>query len=172
MTDPAMVWPESDGDTVYTANVSFDWEHNDTTVYGWRLYVGSSAGASDYFDSGILPSTQFGVMATGLSTGVTLYVRLLWDTGGSWSSTDYTYTLTSDNNPGHTYSLRFDWYETTRWYQCDRCGFLFHESDTAFDPKSGKRVCLVGPRDYDDHEFGMNEIVLRGPRTPYYKEQD
>ena len=36
-----------------------------------------------------------------------------------------------------------------RWYSCDKCGFLFAESDTIIDEVTGLRVCLTGPHDYD-----------------------
>lgn len=36
-----------------------------------------------------------------------------------------------------------------RWYECDKCGFLFAESDTVLDDKTGLRLCLTGPHDLD-----------------------
>jgi hypothetical protein len=173
MADPYITWPDDDGDTVYGSNVPFDWDaNNNTDITGWRLYVGSSAGASDYFDSGILGANQYGVMAQGLPEGgATVYVRLLWF-NGSWSTADTTYTNADQEDLASYETSLYYIDECPRWYKCERCYFLFPEWDTAIDPKSGKRVCLVGPRCYDDHEFGRNEIVITGRRDPVYKERD
>jgi hypothetical protein len=177
MGDPYITWPATDGDTVYTSEVSFDWDDNDFGATHYQLYIGSSAGASDYYEGDVISNdgrTTYGVMAVNLTTGVTLYVRLRWrDSSGTWDAADTTYTLSADNYPSPTYARTFDWYEQGRWHYCERCGFMFHESDTAIDPKSGKRVCTIGPNDYDDHEFGIFEVPITGRRDPIYRgEQD
>lgn len=37
-----------------------------------------------------------------------------------------------------------------RWYECDRCGFLFPKSETRVEEITGLRVCTTGPEDYDE----------------------
>jgi hypothetical protein len=172
MADPYISWPETDGDTVYGSDVAFDWDDNDNEdVTGWQLYVGSSTGASDYYDSGIIENPVRGAMAQGLPEGsATVYVRLRWF-NGTWSTADTSYT-NADNEDRVSYETSLYYIEECpRWYKCDRCNFLFPEWDTAIDPKSGLRVCLVGPRCYDDHEFGIREVVITGRTDPVYRER-
>ncbi len=172
MTDPALTFPES-GETVYTSQaVGFEWAENDSVVLLWGLDVSEvSAGASDLFTVRGLAPYVSGVTVGGMPTSGTVYARLFWSTDGStYTSADTTFTA-GVSQPAYKYARTFDWYEQGRWYQCERCGFLFHESDMAIDPKSGLRVCLIGPRDYDDHEFGIFERVITGRRDPVYRKE-
>lgn len=45
-----------------------------------------------------------------------------------------------------------------RWYTCDRCGFLFPESETVLEELTGLRVCLTGPSDYDRVDPGDRRL--------------
>ena len=47
-----------------------------------------------------------------------------------------------------------------RWYSCDRCGFLFAESDTIIEETTGSRVCLTGPHDHD--RIDPDDVRLKG----------
>ncbi|QLQ30663.1 MAG: hypothetical protein HZT40_02460 [Candidatus Thiothrix singaporensis] len=52
----------------------------------WQLLAGSSAGGSNYQDSGQLASTVTSRTVSGLPTdGSTVYVRLRYQIGGVWS---------------------------------------------------------------------------------------
>lgn len=164
----------TDGDTFTDVNVELTWSIG-THDGPWRVFVSETEpsapnpGGNEVWDSGIMPNEQSNCTMVLPSEGETLYIWLSCG-GGCY---DYI-TCTAWTMPDRMRknALRFDWYEQGRWYQCERCGFEFHESDTAIDPKSGLRVCLVGPRCYDDHEFGQNEIVLTGRRDPIYRERD
>jgi len=166
MADPA-ISSHTDGDTFTNSIETFTWSQGDNTSGPWRLIAGTSAGENDYADSGPMPNNRLSIELNFPVDAETIYVRLMW--GSGYADTSYTaYEAVDAMVPN---AMTFDWFEQGRWYQCDRCGFTFHESDTAIDPKSGLRVCLIGPRDYDDHEFGINEVVILGGRSPVYREE-
>jgi len=54
---------------------------------GYRLVVGTAAGASDVLDSGVLTGTSF-EMPANISTRHTLYARLYTKVGGVWRADD------------------------------------------------------------------------------------
>ncbi len=70
--------------TLQGATLDLNWNANGTPVDEWWLYVGSTPGASDLYDSGSLgTATQTSV--DGLPTdGRTLYVRLFYSSGNGW----------------------------------------------------------------------------------------
>jgi hypothetical protein len=167
MADPA-ISSHTDGDTFTNSMETFTWSQGDNANNKWRLIAGSSAGASDYHDSGPLPNNRLSWLMNLPADAETIYVRLMW--GSGYADTSYTaYTAVDEMVPN---AMRFDWFEQGRWYQCDRCGFTFHESDTAIDPRTGLRVCTIGPNDYDEPDTGRDAVVLTNPRTPYYTEED
>ena len=47
-----------------------------------------------------------------------------------------------------------------RWYECERCGQLFAESDTIIEDTTGLRVCTTGPNDHD--RVNPDDIRLKG----------
>ena len=106
------------GSTLSSTSVTFQW--NSGAAEYW-LQIGSSVGASNYYNSGSL-GTSTSTTATGLpSDGSTVYVRLWYRTtsGGSWAYTDCTYKATSSSGyaitsptPGSTLSstsVTFQW---------------------------------------------------------------
>ena len=52
---------------------------------GNRLVVGTSAGAADLVDSGVLPASQTSYMVPALPEGVTLYATVSTEINGTWS---------------------------------------------------------------------------------------
>ena len=50
-----------------------------------------------------------------------------------------------------------------RWYSCDRCGQLFPESETIVEETTGLRVCLTGPKDYDEPD--IDDVRISGAAT-------
>ncbi len=106
------------GSTLSSTAVTFQW--NSGAAEYW-LQIGSSAGGSNYYNSGSL-GTSTSATATGLpSDGSTVYVRLWYRTtaGGSWAYTDCTYKATSTGSyaitsptPGSTLTsttVTFQW---------------------------------------------------------------
>lgn len=183
MANPAIIFPnagttygDDDSDTAaeYTyERVGFQWHENDVAVTNWGLDVSEvAAGGSDLYSVRNLPAYQTGVSVGSMPTSGTVYVRLFWstDNGATYSSADTTFTAGADQ-PAYKTALRFDWYEQGRWYQCERCGFLFHEEDTAIDPRSGLRVCTIGPSDLDEDEFGIFEVPVTSRREPKYRRE-
>ena len=88
---PAGIYSPVNNTPLTSTSVTFSWGGNGAANY-W-LDVGSSLGAHDIYSSGSLPSTTLSLAVSGLpSTGVTLYVRWYYLNGGTWASTDYSYT--------------------------------------------------------------------------------
>ncbi len=70
-------------------NVTFEWTANGAAVAQWWLYVGSSQGAADIYNSGSL-GTQLNETVTGLPTdGSDVFVRLWYRAGGVWQFGDF-----------------------------------------------------------------------------------
>ena len=88
---PAITSP-TPGSVLNGSSVTFQWTANGTAVQEWWLYVGSTAGASNLYDSGSL-GTQLAHTVTGLPTdGSQIFVRLWYKVGGTWQSRDFPYT--------------------------------------------------------------------------------
>lgn len=113
MTNPAA------GTALTSGSGTFTW-NGGNGASGYWLYVGSSVGASNYFNSGGLASTILTRSVTGLpSNGSPVFVRLWSQLGGAWVYNDYTYSaftasgaLISSPFPGSTLgaaSATFTW---------------------------------------------------------------
>ncbi|MDH3602444.1 MAG: tyrosinase family protein [Candidatus Tectomicrobia bacterium] len=80
------------GATLSGATVPFQWTANGSPVAQWWLYVGSTQGASDLYNSGSL-GTSLSEVVTGLPTdGRQLFARLWYRISGSWQFSDFPYT--------------------------------------------------------------------------------
>jgi hypothetical protein len=77
--------------TQFTSSaVTFDWTPGNTATH-FQLYVGSSTGSSNLYNSGNVTATTEAV--SGLpSNGEKIYARLYSLINGAWQYTDYTYT--------------------------------------------------------------------------------
>jgi hypothetical protein len=79
--------------TLGGSNQAFSWSTG-TGVSAYWLYLGTSAGASNLYDSGQTTATSRAV--TGLPTnGSTIYARLWSQIAGAWVFNDYTYTAST-----------------------------------------------------------------------------
>lgn len=88
----------ANGSTLTAASASFVWNPG-TGASAYWLYVGSSVGAKNYYDSGSLGSAVLGRSASGLPIdGSTIYVRLWTQLSGAWVSNDYSFTAYTDPN--------------------------------------------------------------------------
>ena len=93
-TDPAPgITDPAPGTTLSGDSATFTWTADGTTVDEWWLYVGSSLGGSDVYDSNSL-GTNLSATVNGLPLdGRTLYVRLWFRaSGGGWQYADVLYT--------------------------------------------------------------------------------
>jgi hypothetical protein len=87
-----MITPAA-GSTLSGSSVTFTWTKGGG-VTGYLLWLGSTPGAHDVYDSGVLTVAS----ATSLAlinlptSGVKIYVTLYSETGGGWKSVPYTYT--------------------------------------------------------------------------------
>ncbi len=91
VTTPRIQSP-TPGSTLTSTAATFTWNAGTNVTQYW-LYVGTSAGASNIFNSNSLTSSTLSKSVTTLPlTGQTLYVRLFWMINNGWNSADYTYT--------------------------------------------------------------------------------
>jgi hypothetical protein len=79
------------GSTLTSTTPTFQWTAG---AAGYWLYIGSSAGASNYYNSGSLGTATSKTVSGLPSNGSTVYVRFWYQatSGGGWASKDYTYT--------------------------------------------------------------------------------
>ncbi len=88
---PAISTPGSGG-TLSGSTETFTWSANGANASNWWVWLGSSAGGSDYHNSGNLGSATT-LTATGLPTdGSTVYATLWYIEAGSWQSVTDSYT--------------------------------------------------------------------------------
>jgi hypothetical protein len=91
-TLPMGVYKPASGSTLSGRNVTFYWNGPPGTT-AFQFDVGSSAGGSQYYQSGTLsPGTRSATVTSLPTNGSTVYVTLTWLTDGSWVSNAYTYT--------------------------------------------------------------------------------
>jgi len=87
------------GSTLADSTATFVWTANGTPVLQWWLFVGSSLGAANHFNSGSL-GTNLSVTVIGLPTdGSQVHVRLWFRTAGGWQSVDSQYTAAAAGIP-------------------------------------------------------------------------
>jgi hypothetical protein len=88
---PTLVSPPPDtmlpGPTVLLA-----WTDGGASVAEWWLYVGTSVGANDLFDSGALGSERSMTVGALPTDGEVLCVRLWYVMDGTWQFSDFQYT--------------------------------------------------------------------------------
>jgi hypothetical protein len=101
----------ADSSTLTAASQTFSWDGTDDITEYW-LYLGTSEGEKDILDSGTLgtaPSTTVNGLP---ADGSTVYARLWHKEGGSWLSTDFTYTAFTASGGGGgeagNHTLRWD----------------------------------------------------------------
>jgi hypothetical protein len=87
---PAGIYSPVNNTPLTSTSATFLWGGNGAS--GYWLDVGTSLGAHDIYSSGSLSSSTLSQTVSSLpSTGVTVYVRWYYLSGGSYQSTDYTY---------------------------------------------------------------------------------
>ncbi len=97
-TTAATITTPVSGSTFTGTAASFVWTASGAPGTSYRLYLGSTAGASDLFNSGAITTTQANV--TGLPTsGATVYATLATLVNGSWVSNSTTYKASSTPAP-------------------------------------------------------------------------
>jgi len=85
--------------TLSSSNAQFSWTANGATgINSWRLTIGSSPGATNYYDSGVLAANALTVSVSNLPIdGSTLHSRLIYNDGSN-NNIDAQYTAW--DNPG------------------------------------------------------------------------
>jgi len=94
--DPEIVLPLP-GSLLTGATETFQWSANGTPVNEWWLYVGTTVGGNDLYDSGSIDSSTLAATVTGLPTdGSTVWVRLWYDSD-HWHDVDFQYVTPNLN---------------------------------------------------------------------------
>jgi hypothetical protein len=79
--------------TLEGATTTFTWTPNETSVFEWWLFVGTSMGANDIYDSGRIVNATSDTVSGLPTNGSTLYVQLWYKiTDGPWEGRDYQFT--------------------------------------------------------------------------------
>jgi hypothetical protein len=73
------------------SSVTFQWTTNGATVKRWHLYVGSTQGAKDVYDSGKFNGSLSKTVSALPTDGRTVWVQLRFDVDGNWQSADFKY---------------------------------------------------------------------------------
>ena len=101
VAEPGMTNP-TPGAVLGGDNVTFEWSGEGTQVAQWWLYVGSSLGGRDIYNSGSLGTRLFETV-TGLPVdGRAVFVRLWYRTGGQWQFVDTQYVAFTASSPSMT----------------------------------------------------------------------
>lgn len=131
---PAITSP-TDGTTLTSSTVSFNWDYGNQLVDNAELSIGTSQDKDDIFPSSLLNLTDSSITLTNLpSDGSTLYVRFAYVVNGQdWQSIYYTYKAagftTCDTNIDSDNDRLADCYETnTKHY--------ISAQDTGTDPNN------------------------------------
>ena len=77
------------GSTLMSISATFQWNAV-SGAGGYELQLGSSLGANDLADSGVLTNTQFAVST--LPAGATIFARMWTQLAGQWGYADYRYS--------------------------------------------------------------------------------
>ena len=88
---PTLVSPPPPS-TLPGSMVIFTWSNGGLPVAEWWLYVGTSAGANDLFDSGSLGSALSMTIDGSPTDGEAIFVRLWYVLDGTWQYSDFQYT--------------------------------------------------------------------------------
>ena len=89
ITDPAP------GSTLPGPTATFAWSDNGTPVTSWWIYIGTSPGSNNVYDSGNL-GLMTSVDVSGLPTdGNDIHLKLWYQTGGVWQSALFQYGTTA-----------------------------------------------------------------------------
>ncbi len=101
-TAPNLNMPAS-GSTLTGASQDFSWSENSIDVRGWWLYVGTSSGGTQIYNSHLLDANITSIAVDGLPTdGSTIHSRLWYrtsNTGASWEFIDRQFTAHTTSRP-------------------------------------------------------------------------
>lgn len=78
--------------TLTGSTETFSWTAGGSVVTEWWLYVGTSPGERDIYNSKSLGTATSDTVTVLPTNGATLYVRLWHRVNGEWSGTNFTYT--------------------------------------------------------------------------------
>ena len=99
---PAMVGPANNSELA-GASVNFEWQDNNTSVIYWWLYLGTTQGGKDLYDSGRSVRAQTSVTVNELPVdGSDIYARLWWrtSTARGWQYADTKYRANNGSSDG------------------------------------------------------------------------
>jgi K+-transporting ATPase c subunit len=80
------------GSVLTESSATFAWDDGGAPVTNWRLYLGTSPGGYNIFNSGYLNSATSVTVSNLPIDGSTIYARLWYRIGTLWKTLDYSYT--------------------------------------------------------------------------------
>lgn len=89
-TEAGFIFPASGQDNV-SSKPTFTWS-TVSGVQGYALWISSTYGGADLFNSGLLPANQSSITTPTLPAGQTLYAILLTERNGGWTAEAITFT--------------------------------------------------------------------------------
>jgi astacin len=101
-TGSPMITSPSPGSVLSEASVTFEWTASGAPATEWWLYLGTSEGERDHYNSGSL-GTSLSAIVAGLPTdGSQIYARLWYRIEGEWQFADFVYTAAVVGTPALT----------------------------------------------------------------------
>ena len=88
------------GTTLTGSTETFSWTAGGSVVTEWWLYVGTSPGERDIYNSRSLGTATSDTVSVLPTNGATLHVRLWFRVNGEWSGTNFTYTAFRSGGSG------------------------------------------------------------------------
>jgi hypothetical protein len=95
---PTITSPEP-GAELSGTTVTFQWTDNGAPVTEWWLYVGTSSGEDDLYNSGSLGTGRLATVGGLPADESQVFVRLWFMLRGEWQSEDFVYTAVSPGTP-------------------------------------------------------------------------
>ncbi len=97
------------GSTLTGSTETFSWADGGSVVTEWWLYVGTSPGERDIYNSRSLGTATSDTVSVLPINGATLHVRLWFRINGEWKGTNFTYTAFASGGSGGGLSAMPPW---------------------------------------------------------------
>ena len=134
------------GSTLSSSTETFEWTSGADEYWLW---VGSSVGTNDIYNSGSLGRNTSDTVYNLPADGSQVYVRLYYNFGNGWKPKDYTYTAYKNNNA-------IDYTVTIKWWDDSAEGGLGDDKGI-YKALIGARVEL-----YDDDGLVGDDFLADG----------
>ncbi len=181
----ARIQSPAPGSTLSGSSVTFVWRPNIafSSLPPWEFFAGSSEGAADYFTGGntnsTTPNESISIEVTGLPTdGSTVYIRIRYQSFGTWKVIDATYTAASGgaHQPGESWDQEIvpaAAFNNLTLSTFDITGLVEHGSDPASkeemdqlfeqveaNPQGSSPIALINTTGANNNPHGASDFYL------------